>query len=202
MTRAQGAAFFLFSVAAAGTPGPSNALLTATGANVGVARGLPALLGVGAGMGTMMFLVAFGLGAVLLEHPMVAKAAKWCGAVFLLYLAWKVGTAGRAGPLGGPLGGSRPIGFIGAAAFQVVNPKSWLTCASAAATFVDQGAGNALGQSAALALTFVLAALPSCFPWLAFGAALQRMLRSERAARVFNVLMGALLAAAVILFVR
>ena len=197
VTREQVIAFFLFSVAAAGTPGPSNALLTATGANVGVARGLPALFGVAAGMGTMMFLVAFGLGAVLLENPVGATLARWCGAAFLCWLACKVATAGRPGGAGG-----RPIGFVGAAAFQWVNPKSWLVCASAAATFLDRGAGGALGQSAALALTFVLAALPSCFPWLAFGAVLQRALRSERAGRLFNVGMGLLLAASVVLFVR
>src|SRR5262249_37137275 len=156
VTRERVIAFVLFSAAAAGTPGPSNALLTATGASGGVARGLPALLGVGVGMGAMMFLVAFGLGAVLTETPLVATVAKWSGAAFLLWLAWKVATAGRPGA-----GGGRPIGFVGAAAFQAINPKSWLICASAAATFLDQGAGNALGQSAALALTFVLAALPS-----------------------------------------
>ena len=50
MTREQAVAFFLFSVAAAGTPGPSNVLLTAVGANVGVLRGLPCLLGVGLGI--------------------------------------------------------------------------------------------------------------------------------------------------------
>ena len=50
MTREQAIAFFIFSVAAAGTPGPSNVLLTATGAQVGVRRGLPCLLGVGLGM--------------------------------------------------------------------------------------------------------------------------------------------------------
>ena len=198
MTRAQVVAFFLFSVAAAGTPGPSNALLTATGATAGIARGLPALLGVGAGMGAMLFAVAFGLGSVLFDHPVVAVVARWCGAAFLLWLAWKIATAGRTGPLGG----SRPIGFFGAAAFQVVNPKSWLVCASAAATFLDRSAGDPLSQSAALALTFALAALPACFPWLAFGAALHRLIRSARAARAFNVVMGVLLAASTILFVR
>ena len=92
------------------------------------------------------------------------------------------------------------MGFIGAAAFQWVNPKSWLVCASAAATFLDEGAGSALGQSAALGLVFLLASLPSCLPWLAFGAVLQRLLRSERAFRIFNGAMAALLAASVILF--
>jgi threonine/homoserine/homoserine lactone efflux protein len=198
MTLEQGLAFFLFSVAAAGTPGPSNALLTATGANVGVLRGLPCLFGVAIGMGLMMFLVAFGLGSVILHHPAVLEGVKWCGAAVLCWLAWKIATAGRSGATtAGP-----PVGFLGAAAFQWINPKSWLVCASAAATFLEDGATSALAQSAAFGLTFVLASLPSCFPWLAFGAVLQRFLRSERASRVFNRVMGALLAASVILFLR
>jgi threonine/homoserine/homoserine lactone efflux protein len=195
MTLEQGLAFFLFSVAAAGTPGPSNALLTATGANVGVLRGLPCLLGVSLGMGLMMFLVAFGLGSVILRHPLVMEGVKWCGAAVLCWLAWKIATARRAGAdTAGP-----PVGFLGAAAFQWINPKSWLVCASAAATFLTEGANSALAQSAAFGLTFVLASLPSCFPWLAFGAVLQRVLRSERAQRLFNGVMGALLAASVLL---
>ena len=197
MTAEQAAAFVAFSVAAAGTPGPSNALLTATGANVGVLRGLPALLGVAGGMGLLMFVVALGLGAVILDTPIVLTGVKWCGAAFLLWLAWKIATAGRTGAAAG----DKPVGLVGAAAFQWINPKSWLVCASAAAAFLDQGAGSALGQSAAFGLTFALASLPSCFPWLAFGAVLQRFLRSERALRVFNGAMGALLAASVILFV-
>ena len=120
---------------------------------------------------------------------------KWCGAAVLGWLAWKIATAGRAGAnTAGP-----PVGFLGAAAFQWINPKSWLVCASAAATFLQDGASSALAQSAAFGLTFVLASLPSCFPWLAFGAVLQRVLRSERARRIFNGAMGALLAASVLL---
>jgi threonine/homoserine/homoserine lactone efflux protein len=195
MTLEQAVAFFLFSVAAAGTPGPSNTLLTATGAAVGVLRGLPCLLGVALGMGLMMFIVAFGLGSVILHHPAVLEGIKWCGAAVLCWLAWKIATAGRSGTA--PTG--PPVGFIGAAAFQWINPKSWLVCASAAATFLQDGASSALIQSAAFGLTFVLASLPSCLPWLAFGAVLQRVLRSERARRIFNAVMGALLAASVLL---
>jgi hypothetical protein len=40
-----------------------------------------------------------------------------------------------------------------------------------------------------------------CFPSLAFGAVFQRVLRSERALRVFNGAMGVLLATSVIVFV-
>ena len=197
MTMEQAVAFFIFSVAAAGTPGPSNALLTATGANVGVLRGLPCLFGVAIGMGLMMFVVAFGLGSVILGHPIVLEGVKWCGAGVLGWLAWKIATAGRASATAA----GKPVGFAGAATFQWINPKSWLVCASATATFLEDGAGSALGQSAAFGLVFVLASLPSCFPWLAFGAVLHRFLRSERALRIFNGSMGALLAASVILFV-
>lgn len=197
MTREQAVAFFVFSVVAAGTPGPSNALLTATGANVGVVRGLPCLLGVTVSMGVMMFVVAFGLGSVILSNPVVLEVVKWCGAVVLFWLAWKIATAERISATAG----GKPVGFVGAAAFQWINPKSWLVCASATATFLEKGAASALGQSAAFGLLFVLASLPSCFPWLAFGAVLQRFLRSRRALRIFNGVMGALLAASVLLFV-
>jgi threonine/homoserine/homoserine lactone efflux protein len=196
VTREQALAFILFSVAAAGTPGPSNVLLTATGAQVGVLRGLPCLLGVAVGMAVMMFVVAFGLGSVILDTPLVVRGVRWSGAVVLCWLAWKIATARRADT--DPE--ARPVGFLGAAAFQWVNAKSWLVCASAVGTFLDRGAGSALGQSAAFGLLFLVACLPSCFPWLAFGAVLQRFLRSERAFRIFNGAMGALLAGSVILF--
>jgi threonine/homoserine/homoserine lactone efflux protein len=197
MTRDQILAFLLFSVAAAGTPGPSNVLLTATGAQVGVLRGLPCLLGVALGMAVMMFLVAFGLGSVILDNPVIIRGLRWCGAAVLCWLAWKIATARRASAGSAVM----PVGFVGAASFQWVNPKSWLVCASAAATFLDEGAGSALGQSVAFGLLFLLACLPSCLPWLAFGAVLHRVLKTERAFRIFNVAMGALLAASVILFV-
>jgi threonine/homoserine/homoserine lactone efflux protein len=122
---------------------------------------------------------------------------KWCGAVFLLWLAWKIATARP--PSDGV--NAKPVGFTAAAAFQWINPKSWLVSASAAATFLDAHADGAVAQAAALGLVFVLAALPACLPWLAFGAVLQRFLRSPRARRTFNGAMGALLAASVILFV-
>jgi threonine/homoserine/homoserine lactone efflux protein len=199
MTEEQAVGFLLFSVAAAGTPGPSNVLLMATGAHVGVLRGLPCLLGVALGMAAMIFSVSFGLGRVVLGHPDVLGSVKWIGAVVLCWLAWKVATA-RHGGAGAPR--ARPVGLVGAAVFQWVNPKSWLVSASAAATFFDAAGDSPLVGSAALAILFVLAAIPSCLPWLAFGAVLQRILRSERAFRVFNVLMGLVMAASVLLIVR
>jgi len=190
-------AFALFTIVAAGTPGPSNVLLTATGANVGIVRGIPALLGVSVGMGIMMFIVAFGLGGLILDNPEALRFLKWIGIAFLLWLSWKIATAGRADADTG----AKPVGFLTAAAFQWVNPKSWLVCASASGTYLEAGSGDALTQALALGTIFILGSLPSCFPWLAFGAVMQRFLQSDRALRIFNISMGALLAGSLILVV-
>lgn len=197
MTPDQAIAFFLFAIVAAGTPGPSNVLLTATGANVGVLRGLPCLFGVALGMGFMMFVVAFGLGSIVLGTPAILEILKWCGVAFLLWLSWKIASAGRSDAAAD----AKPVGFFGAAAFQWVNPKSWLVCASAVGTYLHAEAGGAFVQSASFGLVFTSAALLSCIVWLAFGAGMQRILRTDRAVRVFNIAMGATLAASVVLFV-
>jgi threonine/homoserine/homoserine lactone efflux protein len=197
MTVQQALAFFVFAVVAAITPGPSNLILTSTGAAVGVLRGLPSLCGVAIGMGLMMFLVAFGLGSLVLSSTLLLVVLKWCGVGFLLWLAWKIATAGA----NNAAAGKNHIGFWQAAVFQWVNPKSWLVSASAVGTYLQAAAGGAFAQALAFGLLFVLAALPSCFIWLAFGATVQRVLHTERAVRRFNIAMGALLASSILLFI-
>ena len=107
------------------------------------------------GMAAMMFVVAFGARQ---RHSAGRRScsgpSKWCGAAFLLWLAWQDRDRQRAGRTGG---GRSRSDSPGAAAFQWINPKSWLVCASAAATFLDRQAGSALGQSAALGLVFLAA---------------------------------------------
>jgi threonine/homoserine/homoserine lactone efflux protein len=193
---AQVIAFVTFSAIVAGTPGPSNMLLTAIGARAGIRQGLPSLLGQAAGMGAMLFAITLGLGHLLLAHPLALQVLKWGGAALLCVMAWRIATAG---PAEGTT--NAPAGFLGMAAFQWVNPKGWLIGVAAVATFLDQRAGSALGQAVIFAVLFALVALPVCFPWLAFGAALQRYLRTPRARRILNGAMGALLAASTIFFV-
>ncbi|HEX5528031.1 MAG TPA: LysE family translocator [Methylomirabilota bacterium] len=198
MTTEQAVAFLLFAVVAAVTPGPSNVMLTAAGANAGVVRGLPCLVGVVVGMGLMMFLVPLGLGSLVLAHPLALRLLNWGGAAFLLWLAWKIATSAS---LDAAATGD-PVGFVGAALFQWVNPKSWLVAASAAGTFLHADAGSPLGQAASLGGLFALAVVPSGFVWLAFGATVHHVLGTPRRLRAFNVTMGVLLALSIVLIVR
>jgi threonine/homoserine/homoserine lactone efflux protein len=189
-------AFVTFSAVVAGTPGPSNALLTTVGARVGVRRGLPSLLGQVTGMATMLFAITLGLGNVLLAYPLALQVLKWGGAAILCWMAWRIATAAHVDGTA-----NAPAGFLGMAAFQWVNPKGWLIGVAAITTFLDRRAGGVLAQAAIFAILFGLVALPSCLPWLAFGAALQRFLRAPRARRVLHGAMAALLAASTILLV-
>ena len=189
-------AFVTFSAVVAGTPGPSNTLLAAVGARAGVRHGLASLLGQVTGMGAMLFAITLGLGNLLLAHPVALQVLKWSGAAMLCWMAWRIATAGHAG---GAM--NAPAGFLGMAAFQLVNPKGWLIGVAAVATFLDQHAADALGQAVIFAILFMLVALPSCFPWLALGAVLQRFLRTPRSRRLLNGAMAALLLASTIVFV-
>jgi threonine/homoserine/homoserine lactone efflux protein len=189
-------AFVTFSSVVAGTPGPSNALLIAVGARAGVRRGFASLLGQVTGMGAMLFAITLGLGNLLLAHPVALEILKWGGAAMLCWMAWRIATAGHAD---GVI--KAPAGLFSMAAFQWVNPKGWLAGVAAIATFLDPRAGGPLVQAVIFASLFTLVALPSCLPWLAFGAALQPFLRTPRAQRILNRAMAVLLAASTILLV-
>ena len=198
MTTEQAVAFLIFAVVAAVTPGPSNVMVTAAGANAGILRGLPCLFGVTTGMGLMMFLVPLGLGSLVLAHPLALRALNWSGAAFLLWLAWKIATSAS---LDSTVTGD-PVGYVGAAVFQWVNPKAWLVAASAAGTFLHADSGSPVVQAASLGGLFALAALPSGFLWLAFGASVHHVLGTRRRLRAFNITMGVLLALSIALIVR
>src|SRR5262249_4759455 len=173
-------------------------MLTAAGARGGVTKGLPCLLGVATGMGLMMFLVPLGLGSVVLGHPLALVVLRWGGAAFLLWLAWTIATS-----VGGDtLAQGRPVGFAAAAVFQWVNPKSWLVSVGAAGPCLRAGGGRPGARTRLPRGLFVLATLPSGLLWLAFGAAVHRLLRGRHAQRAFNVSLGVLLALSVALIVR
>jgi threonine/homoserine/homoserine lactone efflux protein len=150
-------------------------------------------------MGVMMFVVPLGLGSLVLQHPWLLEALHWGGAAFLLWLSWKIATSGRRIET---TPNPDPVGFLGAATFQWVNPKSWLVAVSATGSVLTAEAESPFMQAASLGGLFVLAALPSGFLWLAFGAGVQHVLRSPRRRQIFNIAMGALLAMSTILIVR
>jgi threonine/homoserine/homoserine lactone efflux protein len=176
--------------AATWTPGPNNMMLASSGATFGMRATAGHALGVALGFPAMMFVLALGLGEVFQTTPALREGLRWVGVALLLWLGWRIGTASRASVRSGR---SRPLTFLQACLFQWVNPKAWAMAISIPATFV---AGVAPFVEALIcAGVMLLAGITSAPTWTGFGAALGRWLADDLRLRVFNGVMGLMLAA-------
>lgn len=184
-------ALVAFAFVTSVTPGPNNLMLLASGVNFGFRRTVPHMLGIGAGFTLMVALVGLGLAPAFEAQPALHTALRAVGAAYMLWLAWRLAHAGPVGN-GAPTRG-RPMRFLGAAAFQWVNPKAWVMALTAVAAYAgaDGGAAGVLP----VALVFGAVNLPSVAVWAAFGAALRQALSRPATLRRFNVAMALLLVA-------
>ena len=184
-------ALVAFAFVTSVTPGPNNLMLLASGVNFGFRRTVPHMLGIGVGFTLMVALVGLGLAPAFEAQPALHTALRAVGAAYMLWLAWRLAHAGPVGN-GAPTRG-RPMRFLGAAAFQWVNPKAWVMALTAVAVYAgaDGGAAGVLP----VALVFGAVNLPSVAVWAAFGAALRQALSRPATLRRFNVAMALLLVA-------
>jgi threonine/homoserine/homoserine lactone efflux protein len=184
------ASLALFALVSSITPGPNNLMLASSGLNFGVRRTLPHIFGISIGVAAMLVLVGLGLSTLFVRWPVLYTVLKYAGGAYLLYLAYRIGTAGPVRP-----GESRgkPFTFLQAAAFQWVNPKAWIMSIGIIATYTPQQ--NFHLNLAVAAVVCMLVNLPSITLWAAFGSALSRVLRAPAAVRTFNLFMALLLVA-------
>ena len=185
-------ALVLFCVVAGVTPGPNNMMLMASGVNYGVRRTLPHLAGVVLGFALMVALVGFGLDAFFRVAPWALPVMRWVGAAYLLWLAWRIA---RSGAVKDGASAGRPLGLLGAAAFQWINPKGWVMAVSALTTYAVSA--DYATTVIVVALTCLLVSIPCSGVWVLFGASMRRVLADPRRARPFNWTMGALLVASI-----
>ncbi|QFU09365.1 Cysteine/O-acetylserine efflux protein [Rhodobacteraceae bacterium THAF1] len=185
MTQENFIALALFAIVSTGTPGPNNLMVMASGANFGVRRTWPHILGIAIGFSAMIFLVGAGLSRVFEVVPWLDTALLIASAVFLAYLAWKIATAAPPDP-DAPRGS--PFTFVQAAAFQWVNPKAWAMALTTATVYAP-------GAAATAGMVFAAVAVPLIVLWAIAGRGVARFLTAPRALRAFNWTMAALLIA-------
>jgi threonine/homoserine/homoserine lactone efflux protein len=181
-----------FALVGSITPGPNNSLLLASGSRFGFRRTARHVAGTAIGMGVLVFVVAGGVGVVLLAVPGLDLALKVAGSAYLLYLAARIATSHGAG---GAVA-ARPLGLLGAVAFQFANPKGWLFALAAASAFLPTGRTPAAG-GLAVAATCATVILGTAAVWAAGGAALRQLTDGGRAQRVLNVALALVLAGSV-----
>lgn len=181
-------ALTLFAFTTSITPGPNNMMLFASGVNFGFRRTIPHMLGIGAGFFSLLIGVGLGLGALLATAPLLFLALKIAGGVYLLWIAYKIGTSRS---LGEGKAGARPMTFLGAAAFQWVNPKAWVMAVTAMAAYTQ--ADRYLASVALVGLVFAVVNVPSVSTWAGFGSALRDWLSVPVRLKWFNITMAVLL---------
>lgn len=187
---------FLFALAGALTPGPNNMISAGSGAAFGFRRTLPQIWGVTVGFAVMVVAIGLGLGTLFLAIPYMHQTLKIVGALYLLYLAWKIAHAG------GPGGGAeveKPMTLLQSALFQWVNPKAWTIALSIVPAFTTVGGEHLFAEVAMIALVSAIVTLPSLCLWAGFGALLARLLSTPRQQRIVNYAMAALVAASVVM---
>lgn len=185
----------MFGMVSSITPGPNNTMMLASGVNFGVLRSLPHLLGITIGFCVLVLATGLGLHAVFELWPVLQTLLRYGGGAYLLWLAWKLTTAGP--PTGSGVAPGRPLGFWGAAAFQWVNPKAWVMALGAVSTFLPGGSAAGVGALLTLVAIFGLVNAPCVFCWLAFGNGMRSLLQRPAWLRTFNLVCAALLVASV-----
>jgi threonine/homoserine/homoserine lactone efflux protein len=179
----------LFAFATSVTPGPNNLMLMASGANFGLRATVPHMLGVGLGFVFLCLCTGLGLVQVFDRWPAAKVALTVASAVYLIWLAWKFGTAA---PLAEGAARGRPMTFLAAAAFQWVNPKAWAMAITAVTVYAGQ---RTVGAVALVAVIFGMVNIPSIGLWVVAGREMRRFLTSPARLRAFNWTMAALILA-------
>ena len=155
------------------------------------------MLGVSLGFPVMVVAIGLGLGKIFAAEPRIHEVLKYVGIAYLLWLAWKVATAGRMTESSAP---ARPFTFWQAAGFQWVNPKAWIMAVGATATYTTLQ-GDVVQEVVLIAVVFGAVAIPSVVIWTLFGSGIRRFLTSERSRTLFNWSMAALLVTSLLPFV-
>jgi threonine/homoserine/homoserine lactone efflux protein len=192
MSRELTVAFMGFAVASFYTPGPNNIMLLSSGLNYGFRRTLPHIAGITLGFAFLVLVVGLGMGAVFAAHPSLQTVLRYLGAAYLFYLALAIALAKPSSPGKAKVSG-RPMTFVGAALFQWINVKGWVIVAGTITAYA--AIAPYPWNMIVLAALSLLVGLTSSTSWAFFGSAMQPIVSSSRALRIFNVLMALLLAA-------
>lgn len=182
-----------FSFVSSVTPGPNNVLLWASGAEFGFRATTRHVLGTAVGIGAMALIAAAGIAELIVLVPGFELALKLAASAYLLYLAYRI--AGAHALQRTTI--ARPLGLIGAAAFQLVNPKAWIFVLGAVTAFRPAEMSPVAG-TIAVAATMTLVVVPSAALWAGAGGAMGGMLSDGRSGRIVSGFLAVLLAVSVL----
>ena len=170
------------------TPGPNNAMLTASGMKFGYLRTLPHIIGIPLGHFIQITLVCYGLGNVFIKFPQIQFYMKFLCFVYLLYLSWKMlGSISVTKKESG-----RPLKFYEASLFQFINPKAWTVAIAAVSGFFPSDE-NFFVATMFLAVTAPFVCIPSISLWALFGNSLRIFVSNTKTKKIIEYILAILL---------
>ncbi|MCC4113755.1 LysE family transporter [Aromatoleum toluclasticum] len=183
-----------FAFATSASPGPVNIVSAMSGARFGAMRSFPYVFGATAGFIAILLLVGAGLGLFITRHPLVAKLLAMSGALYMLYLAYRIAHASADHMFDGDV--ATPPNVVAGIIAQIVNPKAWIVSLSAISIYVSTSKHYATVLVVFCVIFFVICML-SLWSWSLIGASLSKRLGGIRR---FNLAMAALLTLSIIFF--
>jgi threonine/homoserine/homoserine lactone efflux protein len=187
--------FLWFMLVCSITPGPNNIMLAASGMNFGIRRTMPHIAGISFGFFALMLMCTFGVGAIYAAYPPAHIALNIFCAAYILYLSYKIATAGKPDPAD-VNSIKRPMNFFEGAMFQFVNPKGWVAALASTASLLP-AAATLVQKSFVILLMTIVIGLPSLLIWALFGKAMARIFTSEKSHHIINIVLALLLAATI-----
>ena len=178
------------------TPGPNNVMLATIGANFGYRGVLPVILGIQVGIFVQTMLMCVGLGSVFVAYPMTQQVLRIAGALYLMFLAWKLTGASMSGT-----SAPKAVSFTQAGLFQALNPKSWLKAVTMASVFMPSQS-NMLASALLVSVIGTVVGMPCNTMWALFGVSIRNVLKTPRNQRIFNLVMGSILLLLSVMFLR
>ncbi|WP_269501016.1 LysE family translocator [Burkholderia sp. IMCC1007] len=154
-------AFGLVSLGMVLTPGPNMIYLISRSICQGRRAGLVSLGGVALGFVAYMFCAAFGITALVLTVPYAYDVLRFCGALYLLYLAWNALKPGGRSAFQVrqlPHDSSAKLFAMGFVT-NLANPKIAVMYLSLLPQFISAGHGSVLTQSLALGCVQIVVSL-------------------------------------------
>ena len=170
------------------TPGPNNAMLTASGMKFGFVRTVPHLVGISLGHIFQIGLTCFGLANLFLIYPQIQFYMKVLCFLYLLYLGWKM--IGSFSSIQKKTG--RPLRFYEASLFQFINPKAWSIAVAVASGFFPTEENVYIGV-AFVTITAAVINLPTCSLWALFGSGLRKFVNNKKTKKLIEYLLAVLL---------
>jgi threonine/homoserine/homoserine lactone efflux protein len=170
------------------TPGPNNAMLTASGMKFGFVKTIPHLIGISLGHVFQIGLTCFGLVNLFLIYPQVQFYMKVLCFLYLLYLGWKM--IGSFSSIQKKTG--RPLRFYEASLFQFINPKAWSIAVTVASGFFPSEENIFIGI-VFVTITAAIINLPTCSLWALFGSGLRKFINNQKTKKIIEYLLAVLL---------